>query len=353
MPDPAVERAAYREALARAEAAAQAEAEGETPVTPEAPVELGEAVPVIASDQVVLPVQDVEPTEEVETPAVETALQSEEQLREHIAALEARLAEKDTFIGRQSGEVGELRAAIDELTQRIDAKPAPTIQVPGPQFTITQDMIDNDPGGATEAAFKQGNEPVLHAAYEAWKMEDPATAAVWLAEKKAEQREAALREEFQKTRSELEAAALPAQKAAEEAAVQKTWADAFGLVGQEHPEFIAHAARILEEVAPQYPDVVAQLATGNAATKAQVLKLLYRADRGDNPAAIRELEDAAAAAAAEEAATRLAAAGVVGQTTVGGTARELTLEEQEQERYRQRIAGGISLEKGWTGRKAS
>jgi hypothetical protein len=339
--DPADERAAYREALARAEAAATEFVE-QTPVLPEGAVE------VIASD--LQPVETSEVAEE--TPAEpEAEAVSEAQLREQIAALEARLAEKDTFIGRQSSEVGELREAINSLSQRVDSRAEPTYQAP--PLVITQDFIDNDPAGATILAFEQKNERALAAAYEAWKQEDPANASVWLAEERFKERENALRAELEATRATVNTIATSNQEAAKQAEVNKQWKDAYTAVEADRPGFLENAERLLNEVAPQFPDAIEALATGSAKAKAEILKLLYDHDRAvnTNPETVRaQLEEAAAEATAEANTSRQLAAVVGGQTTAGRDGVTLTYEQQEIERAKTRIGGGVDIRKNWTGR---
>lgn len=346
MPDPAEQRAAYKEALARAEAAAVEYTE-ETPAIPE------DAVPVVASDQI---------PEVVETPAEEVVaeetstepeavVQTEAELRAELEALRERLAEKDTFIGRQSSEVGELREAINALTQRMDTPPQ--IQVQPQHVAVTQDLIDTDPAYATIKAYEQKDERALQAAYAAWEFAEPAKAAVWLAEERFKERENALRAELEATRSQVQTIAASSQEAAQKTEADRQWKDAFTVVGKEHPGFLENAERILSEVAPRFPHLVETLASGDATVKAEVLTALYVIDRQNNtdPETVRQqLEEAAAEASAEAQATRAAAAGVVTQATAGQANQEKSWEEQEQDRYKQRLASGVDIRRNWTGR---
>lgn len=358
MPDPAEERAAYKERLARAEAEALADADPhsqewyaqigtplETPAFPEG----ADATPVVASDQLEIdePEAPVAESPQEETPAEDV---TPEELKGQIEALKAQLAEKETFIGRQGSEVGALRASIDELSRQLAEQPVRAPIQQGPQILVTQDLIDSDPAQATLIAYRQNDERALSLAFEAWKDVDPFAAASWRSDAILERERSAWQEEFASLRSEISTVSAPVQQQQE----QRVWQDAFSLVSQEHPEFVSNATRILEDVAPRYPHLVGSLATGDAAAKAEILKALYVLDRAQNPEAVRaELAEAAAAAAAEEAATRAAAAPVVGQTTAGQPGREPTYEEQEKEAYRQRLGGRVSLDRGWTRRQAA
>ena len=343
MADPADQNAAFRDALARAEASGVwVDDDGvETPVLPAGAVE------VVASDQ--QPVETSEVAEE--TPAEPEAVEvvSEAQLREQIAALEARLAEKDTFIGRQSSEVGELRDVVNELSQRVDA---PRL-APQPQQPVTQADIDNDPAEAAERAFNQKDMRALALAVEEWKNIDPFSAASWRADKIWEAKERELREQFEATQNQVNTIVASSQEAAKQTETNRQWADALNAVSAEHPEFRSDSVRILEEVAPQYPNLFAALATGDTAAKTEALKALYVIDRQSktDPETVRQqLEEAAAEATAEANTSRQLAAVVGGQTTAGRDGVTLTYEQQEIERAKTRIGGGVDIRKNWTGR---
>ena len=336
---------AYIEAIRRAEAAAEL-------VEVETPSPLPDAVPVQASDQPLLP--EAEPAVPAETPApeaVEEQTPAEEAVEKLFAGkykspeeLEAAYLEAQSALGRQGQEVGELRAAFDTLSAEVAASKPQLAPV-----TITQDLIDTNPAQATLLAYEQRNEQALQIAFDAWKDEDPFTAGSWLAEKRDEQREQALRQELDAVRSEMQTLSKPQQEAEE----RKQWSDAFAIVSKDHPDFVQNAARILEEVAPKYPALTGTLATGSAEAKAEILAALYSLDRNGNPAEIAAQLQQEAEAAAQEAEANRNGSTVVTQTTAGqGSAVELTAEQEEQERYKQRFESGPSLEKGWTGRAA-
>ena len=364
MPDIADDRAAYAEAMRRAEEAAgitrdasgnEVYADEETPV---ATPELQDAVPVSASDQ---PLNPVEPAAEAdtseeqqeqveETPVAELTI---EQAQVEIARLTERLEAKDSMIGRQSTEVGELRTRLEQLERfAAQAQPAPQ----APQMAITQDMIDADPGRAVQIAFAQKNDQVLEIAFNAWKDEDPFAAASWRADRLLERQQEAFEARLKETQQQIQAATAPLAKSAENA----EWSEAFVEMQRQYPDFLkvdestgkTQAQSLLEEVAPQFPAVAKLIAEGDAATKVQGLKLLYGEARLGSPEQIAaELQKAADDAAAETAATRAAAGVVATQATVGqGSAVELTEEQQEVEAYKSRMTGKPSLARGWTGR---
>jgi hypothetical protein len=362
------DNAAYSEAIARAEAAAgiTRDAAGNEVYVEETPVatpELDGAVPIAASDQPLTPepaaveAADTPELQQQEAPVVPPTL---DELQSKLAVAEARLEEKDSFIGRQSGEVGELRQAVEELQKQIQAQPVAP-QVPEPFVEITQDLIDANPARAVQAAFKQRDEPALQVAFEAWKEIDPFTAATWLADRKLEQQKQAFDEQIAVTQRQLEAVATPAAEAAAEAVTQRQWKDAFDEVKAKHADiFVADpetgttvAERLITAAGtqPEYAAFREMLQNGDAPAKAAALSALYALEKVGNPEAFKAQLAADAQDAATEAADALRAAGVVtGQTTAGQGTEARTAEELEQDSYIARSRSKPSLSKGWTGR---
>ena len=197
MPDIADDHAAFQEAMRRAEEASgitrddsgnEVYAEVETPVvTPE----LEGAVPVQASDQPLTTEPASEAATSEQEPVEPAAEPTVEELKAELASAQARIEEQKTMIGRQSAEVGTTREEIAELKARIDAvtsAPQPAVQA-APAIAITQDLIDNNPALAVQAAFDQKNEAALQLAFEAWRdplnpTGDPFAAATWLNDRK-------------------------------------------------------------------------------------------------------------------------------------------------------------------------
>lgn len=338
---------AYREALDRAVEAAETDtASGETPEIPEL-----ETVPVSASDQPLVPEPEVtEPAvaEEVAEETPETQQQEApvvgiEDLRQQLAAAQARLEEKDSFIGRQSSEVGELRQAITEMQQHLATREAPA----APTMAITQDMIDTNPALAAQSAYAQGNTQALEIAFEAWKDEDPFAASSWRADRLLEKQQADFEARIKEVQAEVETAKAPLAESRD----RQEWDKAFAIAKTDRPDFIENAARLLEEVAPLYPTFLPALQNGDAAAKAEALSALYALDKMGNPQAVQaQLAEQTAEAAVEAAAALQAASAVSGQTTIGQAPVEKTFEQSEQEAYATRREGKPSLAKGWTGR---
>jgi len=115
------------------------------------------------------PEADPDGTEEDTGPEPEldpAALQAE------LAQLQAKLAEKDLMIGRQSEEVGEIRqlreqmAVIQEQQQR-------------PQVSDWDSLIDDDPARAAQLALQAGNGVAYEQAKRAWEEYSPGAPAIY------------------------------------------------------------------------------------------------------------------------------------------------------------------------------
>lgn len=343
--------AAYREAIRRAEEGAEVtDANGDVveQETPDALAELAEAVPVQASDQPL----DPEPVAEVE--ATDTSEQQQEAAPEvaidplaKIAELEARLAEKDTFIGRQSTEIGDLRSAVEEIRQNQAQPVAPV----APAVQITQELIDNDPQKATVLAFEQGNQAALQIAFEQWKEYDPFTAGQWLYDQRLAEQERKFEARIAETTKAVEERTAPLAAQQEEQQQTVAWAQAFDKAKDGRPDFVENAERLLAEVAPAHPSYLPMLQSTDPQVKADALIALYAIDKIGNPEAVaQQLGEKAKEVASADAAALAAGAVVSGQTTAGQPAAEQTDEELEQQSYIARMGNKPSLSRGWTGR---
>jgi hypothetical protein len=215
---------------------------------------------------------------------------------------------------------------------------------------VTQELIDSNPALAVQAAYAQGNEGALQIAFEAWREVDPFTSATWLADQKLARQKQEFDAELAATKQKIDEATAPLAANAAEVAAQQAWKEAFDEVKATRPDFIDNAARLLEEVAPQYPSFLPALQTGDAKAKAEALSALYALDKMGNPQAVQaQLEAAAQEAAAEAEAARARAGAVTSQTTAGQGTELKTEEELEQEAYVTRQRSKPSLSRGWTG----
>lgn len=241
------------ERLGRMAAKAEAAAEPQTEyVEAPAAAEPAEAEPVADA-----PAEGTPPSDE--TPAVDPA----------VVQLEKRLQDKDEFIGRLSNELGELRQAVTQMDQRVNA-PAPV--------EVTTDLIDTNPALAAQLAYDQNNGVAFQAAFEAWKDFDPTTAAVWAAGKQADEREAELKRTYEERFARMEASLGPVsqQTAANEAGrLISDRAAAIPGLG----EFITNTPAVTA-MANEFPDEAEHILNGTPDQKVRAFEKLFLIHRG-------------------------------------------------------------------------
>jgi hypothetical protein len=358
MPDLADDRAAYREAMARAEAAVGIERDADGTElngieafvrgeTPDATPAEG-AVQVSASDQPLPPEPAAETTDTsvVQQEAVPAAEPTVEELKAQLAASEARIEEQKQMIGRQSTEVSETRGAIEKLEARIAAAEVARATPQAPPVQITQELIDTNPAQAANIALKQGDEQTLEFVWEQWKEVDSEAAKDWLRDRQREADNTKHAAEVEALRQEI--AANNAVTA--ESANDKSWREAITGVMSIHPDFLESSERILSVTVEEYPEFKAMLESGNTKDRTTALAALYALDKIGNPEETKAALAEAAAEAATEAAAARSAATVTSQTEAGQPAEQKTVEELEAEAYQIRANAKPSLAKGWTGR---
>ena len=216
-----------------------------------------------------------------------------------VKALKAA-AEAQRHIGSLNNELGQLRPLAEKL-DALEARLSQPQQVP---TQITEDLIDRDPAAATALAYEQGNQQALSIAYNAWKDEDPAGAAVWVATQQMQAREQALVQRI----GELESRLTPLQQSREEQAF-----------AQEVRQLGPDAIEQIRQGAANLPPAVAQtfyslLENGTQEQKIGALQALRELTQGrDQPATLDDVRTLAReqAIAADEA---IAEAAVVSAT---------------------------------------
>jgi hypothetical protein len=174
-----------------------------------------------------------------------------------IAALKAA-TQAQSLIGRQGGELGEVRRELQELKEAL-ASGALTPQAP----VDWESEIDNNPAYAAQLAVHHQNVDALTAAIDAWKEVDPFNAGVFLTSLQMEMAQAALEPAQQPA---------PPADAALDAEVAK--------VVQKHPDLEKFLPKIGEVAQEQ---TLLRNALENGATpqeRAQALEALYLIARG-------------------------------------------------------------------------
>lgn len=262
--------------------------------------------------------------EPADAPAPEQAVPVEtpDERDARIARLEAQLAEKEAFIGRQSNEVGELRAAFEQQLSAINDR----LNTPTPRH-ITPDLIEQNPAAATQLAYEQGDTQTLAIAYEQWALEAPAAAATWVSEQRANEREQKLRAEFDERQKQLEERFAPLQQDNENAQLQS----GFQALPEETRAFLTDRESV-QALANEFPTIGKTIAQGSPTEKLEAIKALYDIHRGRTADTLTKTVQDVAHATAQEAQTVRDEAYVASSTA--SQEEPLTYEQQEQQRMK-------------------
>lgn len=205
--------------------------------------------------------------------------------------LAAAYQELESFKGRQSSEISELRQALE---QRFTTLEQQAHQPVTPQTPVTQDLIDANPGTATELAYQQGNQAALAAAFEAWELEQPARAAAWIAQKQIEQVNAQWAERY----NQLEQKIAPVEQRANTDAL----ADGVGRLRQQYPDigdFLQGDE--FAQLADQIPLAKKALTEGRPDEVVSAIETVYLIHRGRASDNLKDTTAGVARAAAQEA----------------------------------------------------
>jgi predicted nucleic acid-binding Zn-ribbon protein len=296
--------------------------------------------------------------EAVETEAVEEEPAAEEQPRDdagrfapkddplarELEQLRKRLADKDEFISRQGNEIGELRQAFEQRFDTLEQNAAK------PHQAITGDLIDRDPATATRLAWEQQDQAALGAAFEAWKMEDPASAGAWAAYTAAEQnlapQIAQVKEAYEARISELEQRLAPVAQAN----VEQQRAQEVRALTAEIPQAELEAFLTSDQLAQLATEFALEDALADPARQVSAIKNLFYVHRGRNADTLNRTVQEVARASAEQAEQATADAYVASATTATATtAVNKTEGELVADRMISRFAAR-STDNGWDGR---
>lgn len=317
--------------FAAASAAAEAEAyeaEGTTPpaeepeVAPEAeagPPVAAEAEPPAAEDRP----RNADGTFAKQTPDEPEAAGERLYAGQYktVEELERAVAEKQAVLDRQANELGETRRMIEERFSGLEEKIAQPVH---PQTPVTQEMVEQNPGLATQLAYQQGNQQALQVAYEAWKYEEPADAAAWRAEVVANQRIQQVQQAYEARLAELEQRVAPA----ESNALDAQWAQTFRQIEAKYPDLATYQAE-MTEIAAEFPQFASDL-RGDPESRGKALESLYLLARGRTAGTLRASQDEIAQQTAAEAQRVREDAFVASQTSQSAEA-PLTVEERLQQ----------------------
>ena len=255
-----------------------------------------------------------------ETPAPEAAAETTDERDARIAALEAQLLAKESFIGRQASEIGELRATVDErfasYDERLNRRPAQQ---------ITPDLIERNPAQAAQLAYEQGDSVAIGAAYQQWALEDPAAAATWVAERRADERETALRAEFDQRTKALEDRFAPIQQQQEQTVLTQS----VQALPDDVRAFLADADTV-QKLATEFPTLGNAIVAGSPSEKLNAIQALHGIHRGRTADTLNAAVTDVARTTAQEAQAARDDAHVASATA--SESESLTWEQQEQQR---------------------
>jgi hypothetical protein len=269
---------------------------------------------------------EAEAPAEAETPVAEETPVVEEKLLagkyKSVDDLERAYAEAQAVIGRQGSEVSELRQTLEQRLDAIDER----VNAPQPvRQQITPDFIEQNPAAAAQLAFEQGDTYTLQAAFEQWKMEDPAGSTAWAVTKQAEEREKNLRADYDARLKEIEAKFSPLSAHNEEQQLQQ----AVLALPEDTRAFLSNPQTV-EALANEFPTLGRQIASGAPADRIEAVRALYDIHRGRVSDTLKQTEQEAARSTAEEAQAIRDEAYVASSTS--SQEQPKTLEQQEQEK---------------------
>ena len=176
--------------------------------------------------------------------------------------LDARLAEKEAMIGRQSTEIGELRAWREQAQAYFEQQQAAQ-QAPQPPADW-DDLIDQNPAYAAQLANANGDQYNLQRAMQEWESVSPGAPGLWVQQEHlAQQQQQILHQQASSQGQQRQAET--GQKVAE---LADKYPDLPSLVEQ------------MSEIAPQYPHEMWALASGHPEVVSKAVESLYLKARG-------------------------------------------------------------------------
>lgn len=181
------------------------------------------------------------------------------------------LAEKESMIGRQGNELGELRDQIAQLAELVQNQP----QFDPRMLQPYEHDLDENPEGLLYEALERGDTETAKVALQAWGEESPFQAAAFLY--------------GQQARLQAEQTAPPAvQRGSAETLEQK-----MSEVVQRHPDVEKYIPAI-GEVAKEFPTLRSSMEQGTPAQKAQAFEELLviaknRSTLSDTSAAVKRV----------------------------------------------------------------
>lgn len=190
--------------------------------------------------------------------------------------LERAYQELQSHAGRQGSEISELRQAFETRLSQIDERLATP---PAPPVQITAELIESNPGYASQLAYEQDNGTAFAIAFETWQEMEPFKAAAWANAKTTEAQIAELSAKYEERLDAVQSQLGPVAKSTDAAVLNSllTQAEAKtpGLT-----EFVLSDK--VAQVAQEFPDEAELLLNGTPDQKARSLQKLFLIDGGRN-----------------------------------------------------------------------
>jgi hypothetical protein len=240
--------------------------------TPEEPEPQAEAEPVA---------EEPEPEPEAETPADPRVQSYLDKYGGDTQKALAAAVEAQELIGRQGGEVGELRKTVAELQQRFDEQQTqePTLQIDQRTVDWFDEQIEENPQGA--AIYALQNDPsgqLYDRAMDAW-FEMPGQARR-AADFQQRLQAAQLKTEFSEMLAER---TTPFEEQATKAALADTWSSG----RQQFPDLNEHKDQIIQ-AAQENPELAEKLVSSDPEERGKGLRGLYFIARGMQTATVED-----------------------------------------------------------------
>lgn len=208
-------------------------------------------------------------------------------------------AELQSLVGRQGNELGELRRLMEErvngLEERVHAANEP--QYDPDELTVWMAEHPTAIPDIARQAFYAGNDALMDLAVGAWEDVDRGAARRF-------SQEAAVA----RARTQMQA------EGERNAQIASGWNQTAERFAEEHPDLETHAPR-MREIAPQFPNLISILQTGDPQSRIEVLEFLYEKAKGSSAEEIQTSAREIARTQANEATQAIKDAAVASATT--------------------------------------
>lgn len=179
---------------------------------------------------------------------------------DEVAALRARLEDKDSFIGRQSNELGELRRQVEELA-RVQQQQQHQRPLDEDEF---DEIMDENPAQAVAVAVQTQDGLRFQKALKTWYEVDPYSATEYRLQMERQQQQEMVQQQQAQSQEYIQSQQLN---------------QAYTMVKAKHPDF-AQYEQAMAEAAKLAPHLLEPLKYGDPQSKERVIESLYLMGKG-------------------------------------------------------------------------